>query len=57
MNDELIPPGGTVLADGDKISVGYFTTITVSINTVEEARGVAVRAAANNLAILKLMLR
>ena len=43
VNCELVPPGGTLLADGDEIFVGNHTTMTVSIRAVEADAGPAAR--------------
>ncbi len=41
VNGREVPPGGTRLKDGDKISIGNHTTITVSIRKLDAARAVA----------------
>src|SRR5215211_5561064 len=55
VNCELVPPGGTLLADGDEIFVGNHTTMTVHIRAAASARGQAApdaRAAGLPLSLL-----
>jgi len=55
VNCELVPPGGTLLADGDEIFVGNHTTMTVHIRAAASARGEAApdaRAAGPPLSLL-----
>lgn len=37
VNGELVPPGGTMLANGDRILLGLSTTMTIRINAAEDA--------------------
>src|SRR5215207_4330319 len=55
VNCELVPPGGTLLADGDEVFVGNQTTMTVHIRAAASARGEAApdaRAAGPPLSLL-----
>lgn len=55
VNCELVPPGGTLLADGDEIFVGNRTTMTVRIRAAARARGEAApdaRASGPSLSLL-----